>query len=313
MEPEAGSSLERRWRLLSGAVALLFAFSVVACTIAGVNPGEIATDDGLSLSARLDQASVETGGKVTIETTIHNGRSSPVVYSVTCDSTTIMAAALPLPLDPPGRSWTGVEADLKEAALGRSTVASETPDEMETRTYSGSCSSGFQGERTLAPGETITSTLVWSADLVTGVPALPGDMPFTVTLAYDPLNAPPTYPAGYQGPVGGWVQNYKQLSVDGHIQVLGQAPKLLSKGQAIDAALSDPQLAKWLTEQPESTWSQVNMLLGNFVATSVVPAGPSWELDLFREQGGPRNFALAFVDPFTGAVKVNLCEVPCSR
>jgi hypothetical protein len=72
-------------------------------------------------------------------------------------------------------------------------------------------------------------------------------------------------------------------------------------------------LAKWLTEQPESTWSQVNMLLGNFVATSVVPAGPSWELDLFREQGGPRNFALAFVDPFTGAVKVNLCEVPCSR
>jgi len=57
----------------------------------------------------------------------------------------------------------------------------------------------------------------------------------------------------------------------------------------------------------------VNMLLGNFEATSVVPAGPNWELDLFREQGVPRNFALAFVDPFTGAVKVNFCEAPCSR
>ena len=144
MQPEAGSSLGRRRRLLRSAVALL-AFSVVACATAGVGPGETATDDGLSLSARSDHASVEPGGKVTIETTIHNGRSSPVVYSVTCDSTTIMAAALPLPLDPPGRSWTALEADLKEAALGRSTVATDTPDEMETRTYSGSCSSGFQG------------------------------------------------------------------------------------------------------------------------------------------------------------------------
>lgn len=313
MEPEAGSSLERRRRLLRGSVAVLFAFSVVACTTAGVSRGETATDDGLSLSARLNQASIEPGGRVTIETTIHNGRSSPVVYSVTCDSTTIMAAALPLPLDPPGSSWTGVEADLKEAALGRSTVATDTPDEMDTQTYSGSCSSGFQGERTLAPGETITSTLVWSADLVTGVPALPGDVPFTVTLAHDPLSAPPTYPAGYQGPIGGWVQYYKQLSVAGQVHVLGQAPSLLSKGQAVDAVLSDPRFDKWLTEQSESSWSQVNMLLGNFEATSIVPAGPSWELDLFREQGVARNFALAFVDPFTGAVKVNFCEAPCSR
>ena len=313
MEQQAASSLERRRRLLRSAVALLFAFSVVACTTAGVGPSQTATDNGLSLSSRLDRASIEPGGKVTIETTVHNGRSSPVVYSVTCDSATIMAAALPLPLDPPGRSWTGVEADLKEAALGRSTVSTDAPDEMETRTYSGSCSRGFQGERSLAPGETITSTLVWSAELVTGVPALPGDVPFTITLAYDPLSAPPTHPAGYQGPIGGWVQSYKQLSVAGHIEVLGQAPSLLSKGQAIDAALSDPRLAKWLTEQPESTWSQVNMLLGNFEATSVIPAGPHWELDLFREQGVPRNFALAFVDPFTGAVKINFCETPCSR
>src|SRR5664279_1970448 len=63
MQPEAGSSLGRRRRLLRSAVALL-AFSVVACAIAGVGPGETATDDGLSLSARSDHASVEPGGKV---------------------------------------------------------------------------------------------------------------------------------------------------------------------------------------------------------------------------------------------------------
>lgn len=276
-------------------------------------PIETATNDALSLSARLDRTSVEPGGKVTVDVTIHNGRSSPVVYSVTCDSATTMTTNLPLPLEPAGRTWTGIEGDVKEAALGRGTVTGETPDQMETMTYSGSCDSGFQGERTLDPGETITSTLVWSADFVSGVPALPGEVPFTITFAHDRLNGPPTYPPGYQGPIGAWIQAYKQLSVTGHIEIVGQAPSLLSKGQAIDAVLSDPRFARWLTEQPESTWSTVNMLLGNFEATSVVPAGPNWELDLFREQGVPRNFAFAFVDPFTGAVELNFCEVPCSR
>jgi hypothetical protein len=224
-----------------------------------------------------------------------------------------MATALPLPLVPPGTSWTGIAGDLKQAALGHGAVTGQTPDEMETRSYSGSCASGFEGERTVGPGETITSSLVWSAEFVSGVPALPGDVPFTITFAHDRLNSQPTYPPGYQGPIGGWVQDYKQLSVTGHIEIVGRAPSLLSKGQAIDAALSDPQFAKWLSEEPESTWSGVNMQLGNFEATSVVPAGPNWELDLFREQGMPRNFAFAFVDPFTGAVKLSLCDLPCSR
>ena len=341
MEREAGSSLGGRQRSFSGAAAVLLAFSVAACTAASVSPSPMApgsvrvaetpsaspvgpsetlapspiattTDDGLSLSARLDRTSVEPGGKVTVDVTIHNGRSSPVVYGVTCDSATTMTTNLPLPLEPAGRTWTGIEGNLKEAALGRGTVTGETPDQMETMAYSGSCY-GFQGERTLNPGETITSTLVWSADFVSGVPALSGEVPFTITFDHDPLNGPPTYPPGHKGPIGSWIQEYKQLSVAGDIEIVGQAPSLLSRGQAIDAVLSDPRFARWLTEQPESTWSTVTMLLGNFEATSVVPAGPNWELDLFREQGVPRNFAFAFVDPSTGAVQLNFCEAPCSR
>ena len=274
---------------------------------------ETGTDDALSLSAQLDRTRVEPGGKVTVEITIHNGRTSPVIYSVTCDSAATMATNLPFLLEPAGRTWPGIEGDLKEAALGRSSLNGETGNQMQTTTYSGSCDSGFQGERTLDPGETITSALVWSADFVSGVPAVPGDVPFTITFDHDPLNGPPTYPPGYKGPLDSWVQEYKQLNVTGHIEIVGQAPSLLSKGQAVDAVLADPRLARWLTEQPESTWSTVNMLLQNYGATSIVPAGPNWELDVFREKGVPRNFVLAFVDPYTGAVQLDFCEAPCAR
>jgi hypothetical protein len=277
------------------------------------SPIEIGTDDALSLSAQLDRTSVEPGGKVTVEITIHNGRTSPVVYSATCDSATTITADLPFLLEPAGRTWPGIEGDLKEAALGRSSLNGHTGNQMQTTTRSGSCDSGFQGERTLNPGETITSTLVWSADFVSGVPAVPGDVPFSIAFAHDPIGGPPTYPPGYKGLIGSWTREYKQLNVTGHIEIVGQVPSLLSKGQVIDAVLADPRFATWLTEQPESTWSVVNMLLQNYGATSIVPAGPNWDLDLFREHGVPRNFVLAFVDPFTGAVELNFCEAPCSR
>ena len=271
------------------------------------------SDDALSLSVRLDRASLEPGGKVTVEVTVHNGRPSPVLYTVACDSPTAMTTTMALPLEPVGRAWTGLEGDLKAAMLSPGRLSGDSSDSIETTTRSGSCSSGFQGERTLGPGETIASTLVWSAELVSGVYAMPGDVPFTITFDHDRLNGPPSYPPAYKGPIGGWVAIYRHLSVAGQVRIVGQPPQLLSKGQAIDAVLSEPMFASWLTEQPESTWSAANLILGNPGETSIVPVGPTWELDLFRETGVPRNFAMAFVDPFSGAVRLNFCEAPCSR
>jgi hypothetical protein len=271
------------------------------------------TDDALSLSARLDRASVEPGGKVTVEVTIHNGRPSPVVYDMACDSPTVMTTTMTLPLEPVGRAWTGLEGHLKAAMLSPGGLSGDSSDSIDTTTWSGSCSSGFQGERTLGPGETVDGTLVWSAELASGVSAMPGDVPFTITFDHDRLNGPPSYPPDYKGPIGGWVAMYRHLSVTGNIRIVGQSPQLLSKGQAIDAVLSEPKFASWLAEQPESTWSIANLMLGNFGETSIVPAGPNWELELFRETGVPRNFAMAFVDPFSGSVRLNFCEAPCSR
>ena len=38
----------------------------------------------------------------------------------------------------------------------------------------------------------------------------------------------------------------------------------------------------------------------------IVPAGPTWEVDLFRENGVPRNWAIGFVDPTNGGTKIEV-------
>lgn len=270
-----------------------------------------ATQDGLSLTTRLDRTSVEPGGKVTIDVTVHNGRTTGVIYFAPCDGAAEMNTSLPLPLDPIGRTWTGIEADLKSAALGQDSMPGDSPDQIPASIESVSCDTDHL-QRRLGPGQTIESTLVWSAELVGGVPALPGDVSFTIALM-----GPSGYPAVYTGRVGIaygiMVPVDDKLHVAGHIRIVGQPPKLLSKGQAVDAALADPAFARWLAEQPERTWSVVNFVLQNYGATAILPAGPNWMLEVFREKGVPRNLAMAFVDPFTGAVQLNFCESPCAR
>ena len=90
---------------------------------------------------------------------------------------------------------------------------------------------------------------------------------------------------------------------------------ILSIGQAVDAMLGDQRFAVWLATMPARTWSGTNVFLSNNgKAEGIVPAGPSWEVDLFREVGVPRNWAIGFVQPFTGEVrKLTFCNAPCDR
>jgi hypothetical protein len=273
-----------------------------------------ADDTGLSLSASLDRTTVEPGGTVAITVTVHNGRTTPAGYFAQCPGAVIMTTSLPLPLEPTGLSWTGAKAAFKAAALGGTSITGESDDSIGSSIYSATCSPG-DAYRTLAPGETVESQIVWPASLVKGVPALPGDVPFTITFMGLP-GYPPAFPTRPPGqPVGtiAWTPDPSMLHVAGHIEIVGQAPKLLSKGQVIDAALTNPQFANWLAEEPSSTWSIINVALQNDGPTAYMPAGPSWLIEVFRERGVPRNLALAFIDPYTGALQMNTCESPCSR
>jgi len=215
-----------------------------------------ATQDGLSLTASLARTSVESGGKLTIDITVHNGRTSPIGFIGSCDGFVELTTSLPLPLEPAGRTWTGAEADLKADPLGKGSVPGESNDATEPIS-TGWCNGYDQQQSmydiamtllTFRPGQTVTSTLVWSAELVSGVPALPGVVPFTIWLVGPPAYSPtPTERVDIGGALRRATSD--QLQVAGNIHTVGQGPKLLRKGQVVDAALANAAFTKWLAEQ----------------------------------------------------------------
>jgi hypothetical protein len=263
----------------------------------------------VSLTASLDRTTVEPGGTVAITVSVHNGRTIPAGYYADCPGSTIMTTSLPLPLEPVGQSWTGDKAAFKVAALGGGKTTGESDTSIGSEVYSVTCQPSENVFHILRPGESIESHLTWSATLVKGVPALPGDVPFTITIM-GPAGYPPVLPTRPPGvnPGSFFVgPDQSMVHVSGHIEIVGQAPKLLSKGQVIDAALANPQFARWLAEEPSKTWSTINVVLQN----DGTPA--SWLIEVFREHGVPRNLALAYIDAYTGALRMDICESPCPR
>jgi hypothetical protein len=274
-----------------------------------------ATQDGLSITVVFDRTRVEPAGKVAIDVTVHNDRSSPATYFAPCPGTVEMDAAVPLPLEPAGRSWTGIEADLKAAALGSGGVPGESPTVVRQTSYAEEigtsgvlCSNGVgTTDQSMAmgmswklrPGQTFESKLVWTAELESGVPALPGDVPLTIALM-GPLGYPPTYVYQHEEEGYGPGATIGQLNVTAKIEVVGQTPKMVSKGQAVDAVLADPTFAKWLAEQPKSTWSGINL------DYEFLNAYPVWWLDVYRGETD-RTTAKAFIDPYTGKAGITYC------
>ncbi len=53
------------------------------------------------------------------------------------------------------------------------------------------CEEG-QFEEVLGPGESVTTKMPWKAEIVPGVDALSGSVPFTVSAGYDLQNGPPS-------------------------------------------------------------------------------------------------------------------------
>jgi hypothetical protein len=277
----------------------------------------VATDNGLTMTVALDRSEVEPGASLSIAVTIHNGRSVPVVLLVAqCGASATMYALVPVPVDPSGRAWEGIAGEFKSYALTEGYREGIVPATAPGWVYATvePCREGGP-ERTLAPGETVSASMTWTAALVEGVPALPGDVAFKVSVGHDPTGEPPSYPPDYEGPLRSWSKIYKQLTVDGTIQIAGDAPHVVTAGQALDSMLADRRFAAWLSEQPQDTWSVANVFLLNYgAAQGIVPAGPSWEIDLFRENGVPRNWAIGFVDPFTGELRnLTFCNAPCDR
>ncbi len=249
-----------------------------------------AENDGFKLVASFDRLIVESGGDVTVQLSLHNTRSEDVVFSEPCDQSRAMIVKVPNPVEPIGREWDGIAGAFKAYALDKSTgspIESSIRTPLETLAKGSPCHAPSQGEpsfetQTIPAGETYETTLTWSAVFVKDLPAGPGEMPFAIEVQHD-IEA-----------VGGGMFKAETLAVNGTITVLPGGPKAVSAGQALDAAIDDPEFGAWLAKQPRDSWQNANLFLQPpAIGVDVLPSVPYWSVELFRV---PRNFAILYVD-----------------
>ena len=130
-----------------------------------------------------------------------------------------------------------------------------------------------------------------------GVPAVPGPAPFVITVQFDHKEA------------GNGLFTTEVLEATGTITVLDGAPSAVSAGQALDAALVDPEFAAWLGEQPKDAWANANLFLQGRGFVEPYPVVPYWDVELFLE---PRNWAVLYIDAMSGEVlRRTFCNTPC--
>ncbi len=279
--------------------------SAAAATTSPTNQVFDEEANGLVLTVTVDPVVVAPGDLVTFTTSVRNDRSEPVDYgTAACGGAASVQLSVELPKAEGGRTWTGIQAAFKDYVRSDANGPGIVPafDLLRVDVSPKPCR-GVQVEAIMAPGETVTSSMTWSAEIVEGVPAMVGSVAFTATVLYERQDRSSSLLA------------YKQFTVEGSVSVVGEGRPLADVGAVIDAVLADDEFARWLADKPRSTWTNTNLFLTSYRrAEGIVPAGPSWELDLFREDGVPRNWAIAFIDPFDASVRsITYCNIPCDR
>lgn len=273
-------------------------------------PGLELTDEdaGLKLVTTFDRLEVEAGETVTIDVRIENGRSTDVVFEEPCVPNA-MVVDLHVPTEPIGRDWNGIVAAFKAYVLRESTgspIESSIRGPQHTTAVPRACQMKNEGgvpgipPTSIRAGTAYETVLTWTAELVRGVPAVPGPAPFAISVLHDNVAA------------GNGLTTAETLQVTGAITVVAGRPSAVSAGQAIDAVLSDRAFAAWLAKQPKGAWANANLFLQpGAVGVKVLPVVPYWDVELYRE---PRNWAILNVDAMTGKVlERTFCDRPCDR
>lgn len=277
----------------------------------------VASTNGATLTVTLDRNAVAQGEIATFTSTFRNGTNGPIAYvAPECGGASSAVVSVPLPVEPRGRTWSGIDQEFKDYVLtegyGPGGVPAMAPAAVELRAEP--CDGG-QSEVLLKPGESTTSSLPWNSEIVTGVDAPAGNVSFAVSVAYNSEGSALLEPTDRSNPPGPRSTLYDQIVVTGTIEVVGEYQLLPGMGEVIDAVLADEKFGSWLAAEPSTTWSNANLFLTSRpTAAGIVPAGAAWELDLFREMGVPRHWAIAFVDPVDGTLRsITYCDIPCDR
>ena len=280
-------------------------------------PSFVAEADGYTLTVTADRLILAPGETAELTATFHNGTGLPIdVAGPLCAGGVTASVSVDLPQGPNGRSWSGIRQTFKDYVLKRSYGPGGVPalDPLQINISPPSCDNSIMSSE-LAPGKSITVTIPWRAEIVRGVEALPGSVPFTISVGYDQQNGPPSYPPDYSGIRGSWSPMFKQLAVNGQFELIGEGQALAGPGEIINSVIADKKFASWLEQRPSSTWSNANLFLYSMpAAQGILPKGAFWDIDLFREVGVPRNWAIAAINPFDASlISIHYCNVPCDR
>jgi hypothetical protein len=308
---EGGAAL-RGFTSWTGRLSAVLILAVMALSIAALNPKRdisprveagfaiAATADDLQMNVTADGDRVVSGGELQLAITIRNVGRTPVgVASWECGSPVSIEATLRAPANPGRQLADPIDEELRALAVSSATTASDASIVMRPPQCATASSDQWVGDHELGAGQELHLDAPWRAQLVEGVPAASGDVVLTVRAAYRDS--------------GDMKTTYSALVGTTNVVVTDGAKVPISAAQAVDAVLADKQFGTWLREAPTRDWTSANVFLQNLGgANGIVPAGASWEVDVFRMVGGARQWAIAFVDPATGELRsVNVCEREC--
>lgn len=288
--------------------------SGAAPNASGARHATISSDDGLvTLDVDLASTDVVGGEAIAVTGVLTNRRSTAVTYAnQACGAPIAVTLSASVPVAPAGRTWAGVSDAFKARALASALAPGGLPatDPIPLPLLPIPCTDAADFELTLAPGASVSTTISGASEYATGIPLQGGDATLRIEAGYDRLNGPPSYPPDYTGIRGSWVPAYRPLRLDQPLTIRPPERRVLSIGEAIDAALADTRFARWLNAEPVEACETINLYLANQPAG----AGPAWQLEVFCTTGVPRQFRILSIDPFTGVVRaVNACDDPYDR
>lgn len=210
-------------------------------------PPVTAARDGLLVTLAVDRASLPAADRAWVSVTVENrssevrlwqgGGCNPLAYI----SITTATAATP----EPGRNWSGLAGTFKQL-IAPASQASDSGSFMDERFIDQigvACTADLRVNE-ISAGQRLQMKAAWDGE-VQGVAAPAGPARIVASFPYLGPAGKPDAPQPIEATIG--------------VDVVDQGVRLLSPGQAIDAALGNPDFAAWLAAAGMPEWSGVDI------------------------------------------------------
>lgn len=290
--------LARRLTAPARAIFALLLVTLVACGpepstgAPATGPSGSASRDGIIVTLTLDRAPLPSGTSSRALVTVVNSSSEPRLWQGGgCDFPATIAIDTAAEVTPPkGRLWQGTAGQFK-GLLRPDPVSSRTGsyvDERFAHPTNVACPADL-GVNSLGPGHRLMMTGVWDGQ-VNGVAAVAGAATVRATFPYLGRGA------GQAAAVDPSDLS-NAITVTLPVEVSPPPGRLLSPGEAIDAALTNPEFGAWLAKAgPMQAWDGVDMEVRDGVSVVILYS---------RGEAGR-----ASVDRWTGAVSFEVRARP---